>query len=143
MRRIALICFALFFAVFLPKSPSLCAFADPDLSAGTDLKLGGVLYTGKQLSSSAVKAVCQDRYGFVWIGTDYGLNRFDGYSFSLFQHHRNDIHSIGNNEICDMLSDSKGRLWVGTNKNLSRYDIATNRFDNVSFPKNIQPRVSD
>ena len=143
MRRIALICFVLFFAAFLPKSPSLCAFADPDLSAGTDLKLGGVLYTGKQLSSSAVKAVCQDRYGFVWIGTDYGLNRFDGYSFSLFQHHRNDIHSIGNNEICDMLSDSKGRLWVGTNKNLSRYDIATNRFDNVSFPKNIQPRVSD
>lgn len=143
MRRFVLICLLLFFAGCLPKRTSLCAYGNPEQTAKLDLKLGGVLYTGKQLSSSAVKAVCQDRYGFVWIGTDYGLNRFDGYSFSLYQHHCNDSHSIGSNEICDMLSDSKGRLWVGTNKNLSRYDITTNRFDNVPFPKNIQPRVSD
>lgn len=143
MRRFILICLLLFFAGSLPKCTSLCAYGNPEQTAKLDLKLGGVLYTGKQLSSSAVKAVCQDRYGFVWIGTDYGLNRFDGYSFSLYQHHRNDSHSIGSNEICDMLSDRKGRLWVGTNKNLSRYDITTNRFDNVPFPKNIQPRVSD
>jgi len=143
MRRFVLICLLLFFAGSLPKRMSLCAYGNPEQTAKLDLKLGGVLYTGKQLSSSAVKAVCQDRYGFVWIGTDYGLNRFDGYSFSLYQHHRNDSHSIGSNEICDMLSDRKGRLWVGTNKNLSRYDITTNRFDNVPFPKNIQPRVSD
>lgn len=143
MRRFVLICLLLFFAGCLPKRTSLCAYGNPEQTAKLDLKLGGVLYTGNQLSSSAVKAVCQDRYGFVWIGTDYGLNRFDGYSFSLYQHHRHDSHSIGSNEICDMLSDSKGRLWVGTNKNLSRYDITTNRFDNVPFPKNIQPRVPD
>ena len=143
MRRFAQICLLLFFAVCLPKTTSLYAFAKTELPINPEWKLGGVLYTGKQLSSSAVKAVCQDRYGFMWIGTDYGLNRFDGYSFSLYQHHRNDSHSIGSNEICDILSDSKGRLWVGTNKNLSRYDISTNRFDNVPFPKNIQPRVSD
>ena len=143
MRRFVLICLLLFFVGSLPKCTSLCAYGNPEQTAKLDLKLGGVLYTGKQLSSSAVKAVCSDRYGFVWIGTDYGLNRFDGYSFSLYQHHRNDSHSIGSNEICDMLSDRKGRLWVGTNKNLSRYDITTNRFDNVPFPKNIQPRVSD
>lgn len=143
MRRFAQICLLLFFAVCLPKTTSLYAFAKTELPINPEWKLGGVLYTGKQLSSSAVKAVCQDRYGFMWIGTDYGLNRFDGYSFSLYQHHRNDSHSIGSNEICDILSDSKGRLWVGTNKNLSRYDISTNRFDNVPFPKNIQPRISD
>lgn len=143
MRRFVQICMLLFFAVCLPKTTSLYAFAKSGLPINPEWKLGGVLYTGKQLSSSAVKAVCQDRYGFMWIGTDYGLNRFDGYSFSLYQHHRNDSHSIGSNEICDILSDSKGRLWVGTNKNLSRYDISTNRFDNVPFPKNIQPRVSD
>lgn len=143
MRRFALICLILFFATCLPKSSSLFALANTELPARTDLKLGGVLYTGKQLSSSAVKAVCQDRYGFVWIGTDYGLNRFDGYSFSLYQHHRNDSYSIGSNEICALLSDSQGRLWVGTNKNLSHYDLTTNRFINVPFPKNISPRVSE
>lgn len=142
MRRLVLICVLLFFAACLPKNAMLYAYVKPEQTAKQDLKLGGVLYTGKQLSSSAVKAVCQDRYGFMWIGTDYGLNRFDGYSFSLYQHHRNDSHSIGSNEICDILSDSKGRLWVGTNKNLSRYDLATNSFDDVPFPKNIQPRVS-
>jgi len=79
----------------------------------------GILYTGRQLASSAVKAVCQDRDGFIWIGTDYGLNRFDGYTFSLFRHQHSDPYSVGSNEICALLSDSQGRLWVGTNKDLS------------------------
>jgi hypothetical protein len=76
MRRFALICLILFFSTCLPKSSSLFALTNTELPARTDLKLGGVLYTGKQLSSSAVKAVCQDRYGFVWIGTDYGSEPF-------------------------------------------------------------------
>jgi ligand-binding sensor domain-containing protein/DNA-binding response OmpR family regulator/two-component sensor histidine kinase/cbb3-type cytochrome oxidase subunit 3 len=143
MRRILLFCFIMFFTVCLPGNVSTCAYASPESFEDSDLMPVGILYTGRQLASSAVKAVCQDRDGFIWIGTDYGLNRFDGYTFSLFRHQHSDPYSVGSNEICALLSDSQGRLWVGTNKDLSRYDMSTNRFVHVSFPKNISPRVSD
>ena len=42
----------------------------------------GKLYTSGKLSSSLIECICQDKYGYLWIGTEYGLNKFDGYRFS-------------------------------------------------------------
>jgi two-component sensor histidine kinase/ligand-binding sensor domain-containing protein len=67
------------------------------------------------LSQSSVVAIVQDRKGFLWFGTDNGLNRFDGYDFRVFRNDPSDPDSIGDNKIVTLLEDRRGRLWVGTN----------------------------
>jgi two-component sensor histidine kinase/ligand-binding sensor domain-containing protein len=67
------------------------------------------------LSQSSVVAILQDRKGFLWFGTDNGLNRYDGYDFRVFRNDPSDPDSIGDSKIVTLLEDSRGRLWVGTN----------------------------
>lgn len=59
----------------------------------------GRLYTSEQLSSSSVRNICQDRYGYIWIGTDFGLNRFDGYHFINYVHSRKETKRYRNFEL--------------------------------------------
>ncbi len=66
------------------------------------------------LSQSSVVAILQDRKGFLWFGTDNGLNRYDGYDFRIFRNDPSDPDSIGDSKIVTLLEDSLGRLWVGT-----------------------------
>src|SRR4030042_1319519 len=66
------------------------------------------------LSQSSVVAILQDRKGFLWFGTDNGLNRYDGYDFRIFRNDPSDPDSIGDSKIVTLLEDSRGRLWVGT-----------------------------
>ncbi|MDP3830621.1 MAG: two-component regulator propeller domain-containing protein, partial [Ignavibacteriaceae bacterium] len=64
------------------------------------------------LSQSSVYAITQDAFGFMWFGTDDGLNRYDGYSISIFKHNPNDSNTISDNTILSLLSDKKGDLWI-------------------------------
>lgn len=66
------------------------------------------------LSNHSVNVVFQDSRGFLWIGTDDGLNRYDGYSFEVFKCGGLDVESIGGNRITAIAEDRKGNLWVGT-----------------------------
>jgi len=70
------------------------------------------------LSSSKITALLKDKKGFVWIGTDNGLNRYDGNSILVFQHDPDNDLSIGNNYIQALLEDQEGNLWIGTKKGL-------------------------
>src|SRR6056297_118464 len=54
------------------------------------------------LSSAKIQCIIQDSIGFLWIGTDNGLNRFDGYTFKSFKHNPDDSTSINNNNINDL-----------------------------------------
>ena len=54
----------------------------------------GKLYTSGKLSSSLIECICQDKYGYLWIGTEYGLNKFDGYRFSTYIYEKDDTTSI-------------------------------------------------
>ncbi|MBP7868032.1 MAG: hypothetical protein KA419_19045 [Acidobacteria bacterium] len=91
-------------------------------------------YTQAQgLSSNSVMRLYQDRQGFVWIGTSDGLNRFDGYKFTVFRHSPDDPNSLTDNWIDAICEDRKGNLWIGTTAGLNRYDPRTGGFDRYLY----------
>ncbi len=102
------------------------------------------------LSQITVHAILQDSKGFLWIGTEYGLNRYDGYNFIVYQHDPSDTNSISDNFIWKIFEDSHNNLWIGTNSGgLNKYNYETNtfiRFDgkfNVDSPSNIRSIFED
>lgn len=75
------------------------------------------------LSQSSVQAILQDKLGYMWFGTEDGLNRFDGYTFRIFKHDPEDPTSLSNNNILALFQDQEGSIWIGTNgSGLDRYD---------------------
>lgn len=80
------------------------------------------------LSQYTVQSILQDRFGFLWFGSQMGLNRYDGYQFRVFLADRNDPHSLSEHNIRTMLEDSEGYLWIGTSHGLNRYDQSTEKF---------------
>ena len=101
----------------------------------------GQFYPSELFSSGLINQVCQDRYGYIWVATDYGLNRFDGYRFATFLHHEDDSTSLYNNTVVSLFCDADGNLWVGTTKGLDRYDYASGKFRHYRLSINFQPRV--
>jgi len=102
----------------------------------------GHLYSGNQMSSSLIECVTQDKYGFLWVGTEYGLNKFDGYRFTSYFSDPKDSTSLVDNEVVRLLSDSQGRFWVGMGKGLARFDYEKNQFQRYHFPISELPRVN-
>jgi len=81
------------------------------------------------LSQGTVNAIVQDAQGFMWFGTEDGLDRFDGYEIQHFIHQRDQSGSVPNNWIAALSRDASGRLWVGTEGGgLVWQDGATGRF---------------
>ncbi|MFM7022181.1 MAG: two-component regulator propeller domain-containing protein [Flavobacteriales bacterium] len=87
------------------------------------------------LSSNTINAIYQDKSGLIWIGTDDGLNVFDGYTFRVFRNEPGNSKSIHHNKIIYIREDSKGNLWVGTSTALSKYNAADNTFLNFFINK--------
>ena len=77
--------------------------------------------------------IAQDAQGFIWVGSDHGLHKYDGYNFTVFTHNDNDSTSISSNGIKDIYKDSKGRLWIATNSGLNRWKPETESFIRYSF----------
>jgi ligand-binding sensor domain-containing protein/signal transduction histidine kinase len=80
------------------------------------------------LSDQRVEALAQDRAGFMWFGTNNGLNRFDGYSVVTYRNDPMNPHSLSGNLIGDIYEDRAGTLWVGTRSGLDAFDRRTERF---------------
>ncbi|PHN02926.1 ligand-binding sensor domain-containing protein [Flavilitoribacter nigricans] len=80
-----------------------------------------IINSEKGLPSDQVNTVVKDRTGFIWVGTEEGLARFDGLRLDIFQHQRNDTTTIPNNWIECLVVDHTNRLWVGTNRGLCYY----------------------
>ncbi|EGM78428.1 diguanylate cyclase (GGDEF) domain-containing protein [Rheinheimera sp. A13L] len=79
------------------------------------------------LSSNSVRAVSQDQLGYVWVGTLYGLNRFDGHHFTQFS--TKTSRQLASNSINKLLLDQQGYMWVGTKAGLSGFNPQTLKFD--------------
>lgn len=81
------------------------------------------------LSMSVVQAIAQDQRGFIWFGTQDGLNRYDGYQFKIYKHSEGDSKGLSGSWINALLVDPRGDLWIGTQGGgLNRLDPATERF---------------
>ncbi|MFK5969034.1 MAG: two-component regulator propeller domain-containing protein [Candidatus Marithrix sp.] len=80
------------------------------------------------LSQGTIYTILQDKQGFIWIGTQDGLNKYDGYDFIVYRHDPQNIHSLGHNEIFSIYEDRAGTLWIGTGGGLERYDREHDRF---------------
>ncbi|GHV71148.1 hypothetical protein FACS189420_5140 [Bacteroidia bacterium] len=76
------------------------------------------------LSQTSVLCSHQDSQGYIWFGTRYGLNKFNGYGFQVFLTES----GISDNHILCITEDSENNLWVGTNNGLNKLDLSTNRF---------------
>ncbi|HPG40280.1 MAG TPA: two-component regulator propeller domain-containing protein [bacterium] len=85
------------------------------------------------LSKSAVTALLQDKTGFMWIGTYDGLNRYDGYQFTIYRPVEGDTTSLNDNYIQCLLQDTNNKIWIGTKKGLNRFDPVTEKFQHISL----------
>ncbi len=96
------------------------------------------------ISHSKVNCIVQDFRGFMWFGTDEGLNRYDGYQFTVYQNNSNDPGSLSANFIRCLLEDSGGNLWIGTEiGGLNRYDRAQERFTHFTADSASDIRLHD
>lgn len=120
--------------------PVLVLFSLAAVSQQSDLNF--VNFSNEDgLSSNTVTAILKDRYGYMWFGTDDGLNKFDGVNFTVYRHKEDDTASIGANSILAMYEDRAGNLWIGTNTTLSLYNRKKDCFINYRVTLNNTARA--
>jgi signal transduction histidine kinase/DNA-binding response OmpR family regulator/streptogramin lyase len=93
--------------------------------------------TDNGLSKNNIYCITQDSSGFMWFGTDYGLNRYDGYNVKQYFNIENDTTSLGSNYISGLLVDKLGNLWVATNGFLHLYKPETDNFKRFQLNLNL------
>ena len=89
--------------------------------------------TNEGLSYGNVVSIAQDNFGFLWFGTEDGLNRYDGYDFRIFKNNPDDSTSISNNFISALIKDKDGFLWVGTSDGLNKLNPVTGKAQRFLF----------
>ncbi|QHT70882.1 response regulator [Rhodocytophaga rosea] len=114
--KFTIICFCLFLCCFLSASCQTPAFKFNRINSKDGL------------SNSSIRCILQDKEGFMWFGTKDGLNRYDGFSFTVFQHNPFDNNTISNNVIRSICEDKHGDLWIATENGLNRFDKKTQTF---------------
>lgn len=101
------------------------------------------LYDSGQLSCSLISTICQDDRGFIWIGTVYGLNKFDGVQFTQYLNRENDANSLLGDIVNKLYVDKEHCLWVGCSKGVQYYLPEKDAFCTVPFEDNLTPNVTD
>jgi signal transduction histidine kinase/ligand-binding sensor domain-containing protein/DNA-binding response OmpR family regulator len=91
----------------------------------------------KGLSQSSVFAIQQDTLGFIWIGTQDGLNRYDSKGFKVYRPIKNVKNSLQSYYIRSLFIDHKGQLWIGGNQGISVYNYDTDSFVNYKLPRSL------
>jgi len=121
-------------SILLSSSAAAAPLMDGTSTVNLSLAPGSIIQFGHLtiddgLSQSAGLAIFQDSRGFLWIGSQDGLNRYDGYTFQVFKHDQDDPRSISHNSVLSITEDKDGYLWVGTwGGELNRFDPITETF---------------
>jgi ligand-binding sensor domain-containing protein/signal transduction histidine kinase len=85
------------------------------------------------LSQSVVNCLYQDSQGFIWAGTQNGLNKFNGYAFEIYSYNPSDTNSLSNNWVYSIAEDLDGNLWVCTKNGLNKFVRKENRFHRIRY----------
>ncbi len=89
------------------------------------------------LSNATVNCMLQDRQGFMWFGTDDGLNRYDGYQFRVFKKNAAKPNSLSDNLIESICEDGEGNIWIATPQGLDRYIPSLNQIEKIKEVGNL------
>lgn len=92
--------------------------------------------TDRELSSSLINCIYQDRNGMIWIGTEDGLNRYDGVKFTIYKHEKGNAHSLRHNLIRAIFEDKQGNLLIGTYQGVQMYNAASDCFSQPAMQEN-------
>ncbi|MFD2574558.1 ATP-binding protein [Spirosoma soli] len=96
------------------------------------------------LSQGMIYDLKQDKHGYIWIATKDGLNRYDGYNFTVFTRQSGNPYSLSDNGCSALCIDRKNRLWVGTlNQGLNLYDDRTGRFYHLPIADESAPNAGN
>ncbi|MBT1688046.1 two-component regulator propeller domain-containing protein [Dawidia soli] len=87
------------------------------------------------LSQNTINTIFQDSRGFMWFGTQNGLNKYDGTGFSIFKNRSTDSASLASSDVYSVYEDHDTNLWFGTRAGLSRYHRESNSFSNYDLPQ--------
>ncbi|MFY9516272.1 MAG: two-component regulator propeller domain-containing protein, partial [Dysgonamonadaceae bacterium] len=102
----------------------------------------GIFYsTDKDISNSLINFIYQDKRNYLWIGTEDGLNKFDGIKFTVYKNDPNDTTSLKNNYVRCLFEDSQNRFWVGCINGLQQFDRKTNKFEEVQLFSSTNNRI--
>lgn len=96
------------------------------------------------LSNSKVRGILQDRYGFMWFATQDGLNRYDGYGFTVYKNNPDDPGSLSHNGLREIIEDSRGNIWIATwGGGVNVFNQNTQQFTRFTHDKNDSHSISD
>jgi len=95
------------------------------------------LSSAEGLSQAHVNDILKDKNGFMWFATDGGLNKYDGYSFTVYKNNSFNINSLSNNAVAKIKEDEDGILWLATGSCLDRFDYKTESFTHFIPGKDI------
>ncbi len=99
--------------------------------------------TTKGLSNNDVTAIIQDNTGFLWFGTTDGLNRFDGYKFTVYKVNPKDTNSLSCNEITSLAVDKYNNIWIGTRNGLNKFNPSENKFTRYTYDENKRNTITN
>lgn len=91
------------------------------------------------LSQNSILSIAQDSRGLIWLGTRYGLSKYDSKKITVYKNKPGDPGSLSNNYILSLLADSRRHLWVGTRDGLNLYDTALDVFKRITLRDPAQP----
>ena len=100
------------------------------------------LLPSERLTNNQVNCIMQDVRGFIWLGTDNGLNRYDGQTVTQYVRVYGDPESLSNNTVRCITPCNDGSLWVGLANGMQRFCPRDDNFHSIEFPRDIRPNVT-
>lgn len=136
MRNIFIYIFATISILFPHRSAAMTSEADPDFTFSN-------ISANDGLSQNTILSIAQDRFENIWFATFDGLNKYDGYEFTVFRHDEADSTSIGGNTIRVLFVGNGDKVWIGTTNGLSIYDMQKEEFRNYSTPEGFVTGIAE
>ncbi|HLP18167.1 MAG TPA: two-component regulator propeller domain-containing protein [Bacteroidota bacterium] len=94
------------------------------------------------MSQNSVWCILRDKQGFMWFGTDDGLNKYDGYRVQVYRAKKNDSTTLAHNTVRALIQDREGLIWIGTSDGLNVFDPLTDRMTVYRASSNEPGRIS-